>query len=87
MIRQESDNGVYNPAMLNNRLLDNGGPAIDIDRVVGGVIAGNAIQRQSGLGSHQRECKQLDDYGKQHQPPSKRQPTASGPHGMLAYTR
>jgi len=43
VIRQKSEDDVYNPAILNNRLLANGGPAIDIDRVRGGVISHNII--------------------------------------------
>lgn len=44
IIRQEYDEGIYSPKILNNRLLDNGGPAIDIDGVQGGLISGNVIR-------------------------------------------
>lgn len=44
IIRQEYDEGIYSPKILNNRLLDNGGPAIDIDGVQGGLISDNTIR-------------------------------------------
>lgn len=44
VIRQEYDDGIYSPKILNNRVLENGGPAIDIDGVQGGVISGNVIR-------------------------------------------
>ncbi|OQA19684.1 MAG: hypothetical protein BWY63_01682 [Chloroflexi bacterium ADurb.Bin360] len=43
IMRQEYDEGIYRPKILNNRLLDNGGPAIDIDGVQGGLISHNII--------------------------------------------
>lgn len=44
VIRQEYDDGIYSPKILKNHVLGNGGPAIDIDGVHGGLISGNIIR-------------------------------------------
>ncbi len=44
VIRQEYDDGIYSPRILSNRVLRNGGPAVDIDGVQGGLIRGNVMR-------------------------------------------
>lgn len=47
-IQRHDDDGYYRPRIVNNLIRNNGGPAIDVDRVWGGLISGNTLSGNWG---------------------------------------